>query len=131
MQQLDQCSDVKLENEFSGYHAMIDGVSLYPTDWTPMLAHDFLIEMVELADMKLIAGPVVTREGQVIAGIAVLAESHASVHLNVASGAAHIDLFSCKKFDTMGLDELARTKLRLLQAAHNYVERNTSILRSG
>ena len=37
--------------------------------------------------------------GRTVAGIVLLSESHASIHVDVAARRVHIDVFSCQSFD--------------------------------
>lgn len=83
----------------NGYHALIDGRADQTSHWTPALVYDFLGEAVRMARMTLIAGPWTATLNEAVCGIALLAESHVTVHLNRESGGAHIDLFSCREFD--------------------------------
>ena len=105
----------------NGYHAMIDGRADQTSRWTPALVYDFLGAAVRLARMTLIAGPWTALRNETVCGIALLAESHVTVHLDREIGVAHIDLFSCREFDAdalkllvierFGLDQFCKLEL--------------------
>ena len=106
-----------------GFHTMIDGDASDVRLWDSGLAHTFCLEAVQFADMLLIEGPFTTHHRTIIASVAVLAESHVSVHLDLESGAAHVDLFSCRAFDEEGFARLA------VEAFHLKRYRVTSVRR--
>lgn len=58
----------------------------------------FLRQAVEEIEMTLISGPHVERRDGMIAGLAILAESHISIHIVPSEGRFFVDVFSCKPF---------------------------------
>jgi len=91
-------------------HVMIDGLADAVTErWSIHGVYQFCRESVELAEMTLISGPHVMAQQGHLYGIAILAESHVSVHLDKRTLTAHLDLFSCNPFDVPKWVERARS----------------------
>ena len=67
---------------------------------------NFLKELVDKIDMKIIQGPSVIKydaekdSESGITGFAILAESHISIHTYPKKNFFSLDIFSCKEFDT-------------------------------
>jgi len=80
-------------------HVTIDGEATPTEKWSIAGVYGYCRESVALAKMTLISGPHVTASQGHLYGIAILAESHVSVHLDKRSGRAHLDLFSCNDFE--------------------------------
>src|SRR5574341_2377689 len=96
----------------NGYHALIDGVGDF-SHWAEGSAMMFCLDAVKFADMTLVSGPMIASAGDKVMGIAILAESHCSIHVNRATDVAHVDLFSCKKFPIAGFERFCVERLRL------------------
>lgn len=66
---------------------------------------DFILKVVDLADMKAIIDPVVIyydHEEKIesgVTGIVIIADSHISIHTYPYKKSVYFDLFSCKYFD--------------------------------
>lgn len=63
----------------------------------------FLVSLVHRINMRILAGPLVTREPGApekrgCSGVIILYESHAAIHTYPALGAAFVDVFSCRSF---------------------------------
>jgi len=90
------------------YHLMLD---LYgcPEDSLDdeRLLRDVFDELSRLMDLRIIAGPVMVRyvgeegspSGEGLSGFMIVAESHVSIHTDIRTGYASVDVYSCKEFD--------------------------------
>lgn len=107
-----------------GHHLTVDGLGRRPQLWSPEGVERLLLELVQVAAMNLIAGPEVRTSGDNICGIAILAESHTSAHLDTSSGAAHVDLFSCKGYDVQHVKALVVDRLDLQHYRTNFQRRD-------
>ena len=71
------------------------------------LLKEVFSRLSKLMDLQIIAGPVIVRyigregspSGEGLSGFMVVAESHVSIHTDIRTGYASIDVYSCKKFD--------------------------------
>ena len=75
--------------------------------------YNFMVKAVEVAEMKIIQGPVVfpythpidsLEDG--ISGNLILADSHGAFHSFINDGYAFFDIFSCKPFNRSALKKL-------------------------
>lgn len=80
-------------------HLLIDIANVEVGELTTQRCREFLVEMPDAIAMTRIRGPMVVVTHSSIMGFVVIAESHVSVHVNRATGAAFVDIFSCKAFD--------------------------------
>lgn len=74
----------------------------------------FLVELVENLGMRILAGPLVGREGgrmdkSGVSGVVILYESHAAIHTYPHLGEAFLDVFSCKPYGISTIDKTLRT----------------------
>ena len=106
-------------------HVTVDGrrASGPPPVWEGYLCTCFCRDAIDLADMKLIDGPHVVETVHDAYALAMLAESHVSVHLDGAAGLAHIDLFSCKDFDSEAFVQLCINTFNLRDVRDTVLER--------
>ena len=71
------------------------------------LLRDVFDELSRLMDLRIIAGPVIVRyvgeegspSGEGLSGFMIVAESHVSIHTDIRTGYASVDVYSCKEFD--------------------------------
>ena len=64
-------------------------------------------ELSRLMDLRIIAGPVIVRyvgeegspSGEGLSGFMIVAESHVSIHTDIRTGYASVDIYSCREFD--------------------------------
>ncbi len=71
------------------------------------LLKEVFSRLSKLMDLQIIAGPVIVRyigregspSGEGLSGFMVVAESHVSIHTDIRTSYASIDVYSCKKFD--------------------------------
>ena len=68
-----------------------------------------------MADMLMLIPPNPMTIGTKLMAIALLAESHTSVHLDLSEMSLHADLFSCKPFDLDAYAKLTQDTFRLKQ----------------
>ncbi|MCD6421376.1 MAG: S-adenosylmethionine decarboxylase [Thaumarchaeota archaeon] len=90
------------------YHLMLDlyGCSKDSLD-DERLLRDVFDELSRLMDLRIIAGPVIVRyvgeegspSGEGLSGFMIVAESHVSIHTDIRTGYASVDVYSCKEFD--------------------------------
>ena len=106
-------------------HVTLDGRADAPTEkWSIHGVYQFCRDSVELAQMTLISGPHVMAQQGHLYGIAILAESHVSVHLDKRSLTSHLDLFSCNPFDFNAWVELAQRHFSLVASIrHTQLDR--------
>jgi S-adenosylmethionine decarboxylase len=114
----------KEESRLRGYHLMLEGTAEKPASWTAAGVETLLRRAVEVAEMKLIAGPVVREQGGQICGVAVLAESHVTVHAWPSAGRVFADLFSCKEFALGHVVDLFVEGLALERETHYVMNRS-------
>ncbi len=70
-------------------------------------------ELSKLMDLQIIAGPIIVRyvgregspSGEGLSGFMIVAESHVSIHTDIRTGYASIDVYSCKRFDPQLVEE--------------------------
>ena len=111
-------------------HVTIDGRADAATErWSIHGVYQFCRESVELAQMTLISGPHVMAQQGHLYGIAILAESHVSVHLDKRTLMAHLDLFSCNPFNFLKWVEGARSFFSL-SAIHHETQVDRGLLLS-
>lgn len=96
------------------YHLLLD---FHGCDLGALNREEVLKEVFErlsrLMDLQIIAGPIIVRyvgredspSGEGLSGFMVVAESHVSIHTDVRTGYASIDVYSCKKFDSQLVEE--------------------------
>jgi len=80
-------------------HVMVDGETETCRNWNVPLVENICKQAVELTGLSLIQGPFVCENYHMVCGIALLAESHVSVHLMKDTCRFHLDVFSCRPFD--------------------------------
>ena len=100
-------------------HVTLDGRGTLTEKWSMHGVYQFCRESVDLAQTTLISGPHVMADKGQLYGIAILAESHVSVHLDKRSLVAHLDLFSCNPFDFNAWVELAQRHFSLVASIRN------------
>lgn len=86
-------------------------------------------DLSRLMNLRIIAGPMIVRyvgevgspSGEGLSGFIIVAESHVSIHTDVRTGYASIDVYSCKEFDVERVEDYlsevfkpARTERRLI-----------------
>jgi S-adenosylmethionine/arginine decarboxylase-like enzyme len=98
---------------------MVDGL----TEWrhTKRYLRRSLRDMVEMVGMRVIKGPKVEGKKRQLQGWVILAESHATIH--VSGSGVHVDLFSCKYYDTAEPLAFIVARLRLTNVMWQVVER--------
>lgn len=103
-----------MQKNFFGPHWHLDAKGIDPKKIMDRdLIEAFMLRAVEVAHMKVIAGPLViyydhpTREKESgVSGILILADSHFSLHSFINDGFLFLDLFSCDEFDPKELNQL-------------------------
>lgn len=95
-------------------HLLID---LYGCDVNSLndkeLLEKALKDLSEIMGLRIIVGPIlvhyVGREGspsgEGFSGFVIVAESHVSIHTDIRTGYASIDVYSCKRFDVQCIRE--------------------------
>jgi len=90
------------------YHLLLD---LYGCDVASLNDENLLKkvfnDLAKLMEMHVIAGPIVVRyvgkedspSGEGLSGFMIVAESHVSIHTDIRTSYASIDVYSCKKFN--------------------------------
>ena len=96
------------------YHLLLDfyGCDLGALNREEVLKKAFE-ELSRLMDLQIIAGPIIVRyvgkegspSGEGLSGFMIVAESHVSIHTDIRTGYASIDVYSCKKFDSQLVEE--------------------------
>lgn len=105
-------------------HVTFDGrVDNVGENWSIRGVYDFCRDAVRLADMTLVSGPHVTAHKGQLYGMAVLAESHVSVHLDKRTKLAFIEMFSCKDFDSVAFCSLASDRFDIHDAVPHVLDR--------
>lgn len=111
-----------------GMHWVADALGCDPLRLTPDGVRDALIEMPSRLHLRRLGEPQLSEHCEdgitTIAGVVLLAESHASCHCFPADGTAHIDVFCCRPID---FDAARRFVLRHFGAA----ELRDSVLHRG
>jgi S-adenosylmethionine decarboxylase len=74
----------------------------------PSLVRDALVSVPDKLSLTRVAPPQVTQEGDVIAGVVLISESHVSIHALPAEGRLLADVFSCRAFDAEAAVEALR-----------------------
>ena len=101
-----------------GVHWVADALGCDPVRLTPDGVRAALIELPLRLKLRPIGDPQLSaheHDGvRTIAGVVLLAESHASCHCFPTDGAAHVDIFSCRPFE---LEAARRFILRHFGAA--------------
>jgi len=95
------------------YHLMLD---LYGCRKDALEDEGLLLgafeKLAEMLRMRVIGGPLVVRyvgeegspSGQGLSGFVIVAESHISIHTDVLTDYASIDVYSCKEFDSKAVE---------------------------
>ena len=96
------------------YHLLLDfyGCDLGALNREEMLRETFE-DLSKLMDLQIIAGPTIVRyvgredspSGEGLSGFMIVAESHVSIHTDIRTGYASIDVYSCKKFDVQLVED--------------------------
>jgi len=96
------------------YHLLLDfyGCDLGALNREEMLRETFK-DLSKLMDLQIIAGPTIVRyvgredspSGEGLSGFMIVAESHVSIHTDIRTGYASIDVYSCKKFDVQLVED--------------------------
>ncbi|MDL1955727.1 MAG: S-adenosylmethionine decarboxylase [Candidatus Desulfofervidus auxilii] len=87
-----------------GYHLIIDGVEC---DYNKISDNHFIYEFLDKypteINMNKVSPPYVNRyymnDIEMIFGFVMIAESHISIHANLATSEMNLDIYSCKEFD--------------------------------
>ncbi|MCD6341851.1 MAG: S-adenosylmethionine decarboxylase [Thaumarchaeota archaeon] len=99
------------------YHLLLD---LYGCDVRNLndesLLQEAFRDLSKILDMHVIAGPLIVRyvgkkdspSGEGLSGFMIVAESHVSIHTDIRTGYASIDVYSCKEFDADQVEEYLR-----------------------
>ncbi|MCB9664348.1 MAG: S-adenosylmethionine decarboxylase [Alphaproteobacteria bacterium] len=87
-----------------------------------------LLDLASTLDLTPVAPPLVRPVAGGLAGVLLLAESHAAVHVDLGAGAAMIDVFSCRAID--GAQAAARVAAAL-GAAPSWELRSRGVLPAG
>lgn len=74
----------------------------------PSLVRDALVAVPDALSLTRVAPPQVNAEGDVIAGVVLISESHVSIHALPREGRMLADIFSCRAFDTDAAVEALR-----------------------
>mgnify|MGYP002356367162 CR=1 FL=1 len=88
-----------------GWHWILDATGCEPAALLdPACLERALIELPETLGLTRVGTPQLHRhvdphDGETLAGITLLAESHLSLHARPTAGLLHVDLFSCARFD--------------------------------
>lgn len=104
--------------------ALIDGVALRSDAWCRDYAEAFVSAAVKVSGLNLISGPYSGEHEGEITAIAILAESHAIIHLWPVTCRFAVDLFTCRAFSLRALD-------RLIAFTFEPKTRNTQITERG
>ncbi|MCX8187669.1 MAG: S-adenosylmethionine decarboxylase [Nitrososphaeria archaeon] len=84
------------------------------------LVRGALKELSDIMGLHIIAGPIIVhyvgREGSLsgegLSGFVIVAESHVSIHTDIRTGYASIDVYSCKEFDIESIEEYLRGEFK-------------------
>ena len=106
-----------------GLHLLIDGLAVEPLDTARVWR--FLVDCPEEIGMTIISGPDLYVTSSAWCAIVVIAESHISVHVNGPE--VHVDIFSCKPFETETAAKLAKARLGLEPMRVAVIERGWSV----
>ena len=102
---------------------MVDGVTERLLT-TKDLFH-FLATCPGVIGMTVIRGPEVFRTDIGICGITVIAESHIAIHVNGSE--VHVDVFSCRGFETEPVMKFIEQELDLAQYRVQQIERSSKL----
>jgi len=100
-------------------HLLVDGTT--QMSFTAEYLRRFLTDLVHEVGMTVVLGPGVVRTKHTWDAWVVLAESHALLHARC--DVVHVDLFSCKGYDTTQLLELITARLKLVDVGWRVIER--------
>jgi len=101
---MDGCALAKM----AWYHLLLD---MYGCDVRNLndesLLRNLFQDLTKILDMHIIAGPTIVRyvgkedspSGEGLSGFMIVAESHVSIHTDIRTGYASIDVYSCKEFN--------------------------------
>lgn len=105
-----------------GLHLLVEGISNKGMPKS-FYVTKFITNLIDSIGMALIFGPVVRHPmDRPIAAIAILAESHVSLHWT-PKGAVYLDIFSCKEFDIDSVVLWITAELELEEGVYRSVRR--------
>jgi len=114
------------------YHLLVD---MYGCDVRNLndesLLRNLFQDLAEILDMHIIAGPVIVRyvgredspSGEGLSGFMIVAESHVSIHTDIRTGYASIDVYSCKEFDIDSVEERLETVFKPKKMERKFIIR--------
>lgn len=100
--------------EMAWCHLLID---LYGCDVDSLgdkeLLEKALRDLSDIMGLRIIVGPILVHyvgkegspSGEGYSGFVIVAESHVSIHTDIRTGYASIDVYSCKEFDVQRIEE--------------------------
>ena len=100
--------------EMAWCHLLID---LYGCDVKSLddrrLLEKALRDLSDIMGLRIIVGPILVHyvgeegslSGEGYSGFVIVAESHVSIHTDIRTGYASIDVYSCKEFDVQRIEE--------------------------
>jgi len=105
-----------------GLHLLVEGLSNKELPKSFYITR-FITDLIDSIGMSLIFGPVVRHPiNKPIAAIAILAESHVSLHWTLTGG-VYIDIFSCKEFDVESTVLWVTDELGLVEGVYRIIRR--------
>jgi len=112
-----------------GWHWILDAADCEPASLgDPLLLERALSEIPQTLGLTPVGAVQLhrhqdPREGETLAGITLLAESHLSLHARPGVGMLHVDLFSCARFDPGAARALLQRLYAFSEASEDLIER--------
>lgn len=112
-----------------GWHWILDATDCEPAALSdPALLERVLVELPVALGLTRVGAPQLhrhedPRDGETLAGITLLAESHLSLHARPGAGVLHVDLFSCARFASDRARSLLEQRYGFSNATETLLER--------
>ena len=109
-----------------GWHWMATAEGCHLTAITDLkLISELLIKLSLVAELTPVSSPLVQTAEAGPVGVILLAESHASIHVNCATRTVFVDIFSCTYFSAVNACQVLRSALHPQTINERYLERGS------
>ncbi|MCD6235750.1 MAG: S-adenosylmethionine decarboxylase [Thaumarchaeota archaeon] len=114
------------------YHLMLDMYGCDPVNLNDKsLLEKAFYDLADLMDMHIISGPTIVHyvgeedspSGEGLSGFMIVAESHVSIHTDIRTNYASIDVYSCKRFDEDAIEKYLSKLLKPEKVERKFVLR--------